>query len=149
MPRARGPLFLSLSRTRAPQASPFITSNIKDPETELVKPARDGTLNVLESCARTASVRHVVVTSSVAAVYAPDKPEGYVFTEADWNTFSTLAGDGSHQYRYSKVAAERAAWAFVADRKPQFSLCTLCPPLVVSHRRGRRREGSAAARRRR
>lgn len=37
-------------------------------QVELIDPAVKGTLNVLRSCAKTASVRRVVITSSIAAV---------------------------------------------------------------------------------
>lgn len=39
-------------------------------QTELLDPAVKGTLNVLRSCAKTPSIRRVVVTSSMAAVAA-------------------------------------------------------------------------------
>ncbi|KAL6884564.1 hypothetical protein ACP4OV_010500 [Aristida adscensionis] len=47
-------------------ASPFY-HNVKDPKAELLDPAVKGTLNVLGSCKK-ASIRRVVVTSSMAAV---------------------------------------------------------------------------------
>jgi 3-beta hydroxysteroid dehydrogenase/isomerase family len=69
-------------------ASPFVL-DVKDPQHDLVEPAVDSTLNVLRS-ARSAGVRRVVLTSSIAAV--SDEPvEGEVFTEKDWNEQSTLA----------------------------------------------------------
>lgn len=33
-------------------------------------------------------------------------------------------------YRASKTFAEKAAWEFVADEKPAFTLTTMCPPFV-------------------
>lgn len=92
-------------------ASPF-TSNITDPQRDLVDPAVKGTRNVLESVEATTSVRRVVLTSSCAVIYGDNadmaKTHAGRFTEADWNTTSSL----DHQpYSYSKVEAEKAAWA--------------------------------------
>ena len=92
-------------------ASPFVLSGIDDPQRQLVEPAVTGTRNVLHAADRCADVKRVVLTSSVASIYgdAVDlrNTRNGVFTEADWNTTSSL----THQpYSYSKVAAERAAW---------------------------------------
>jgi dihydroflavonol-4-reductase len=49
------------------------------------------------------------MTSSEAAVTSYDKPQGYEFTEEDWNTKLTL----KEPYPYSKTMAEKTAWEFV------------------------------------
>jgi nucleoside-diphosphate-sugar epimerase len=91
-------------------ASPFIMSGIKNPYEELIRPALEGTRNVLDSVNRSTSVRRVVLTSSVAAIYG-DAVElsaisGGAFTEDHWNTTSSE----SHQaYSYSKLVAEKEA----------------------------------------
>lgn len=56
-----------------------------------VRPAVEGTRNVLASVALAPSVKRVVLTSSIIAVHgtAADKPGG-VFTEDDWNRTSTV-----------------------------------------------------------
>lgn len=80
-------------------ASPFITSNIVDPMTQLVEPAVKGTEAVLAAAAL-AGVTRVVLTSSIAAVKgAAPKADGSCFSEDDWNESSTLDGDGLDQYR--------------------------------------------------
>ena len=43
-------------------------------QAELLDPAIKGTLNVLNSCAKTSSVKRVVLTSSIAAVAYNGKP---------------------------------------------------------------------------
>lgn len=43
-------------------------------QAELIDPAVKGTLNVLNTCAKTSSVKRVVLTSSIAAVAYNGKP---------------------------------------------------------------------------
>ena len=50
-------------------ASPFMISDIKNPETELIRPAKEGTRNVLESANKNHTVKRIVLTSSVVAIY--------------------------------------------------------------------------------
>lgn len=111
-------------------ASPFFLGS-KDPQKELVDPARLGTRNVLEQANRTPSVRRVVLTSSCAAIYGDnadlqDTPNG-VFTEEIWNTSSSL----EHQpYSYSKTVAEREAWA-IHDKQDCWELVVINPSFVI------------------
>jgi nucleoside-diphosphate-sugar epimerase len=49
-------------------ASPFFLATPKDPQKELVDPAVNGTLNVLNSCSMSQTIKRVVVTSSGAAL---------------------------------------------------------------------------------
>ena len=111
-------------------ASPF-TSDFTDPQRDLVDPAVKGTRNVLESVNQTPSVRRVVLTSSCASIYGDNadmaNSETGVFTEADWNTTSTL----THQsYSFSKVEAEKAAWE-IAKAQKRWELVTVNPSLVL------------------
>lgn len=111
-------------------ASPF-TMDVKDPVAELIKPARLGTRNVLESANQTPSVKRVVVTSSCAAIYGDNadlaETSGGVFTEDDWNTSSSV----DHQpYSYSKTMAEREAWN-IAGEQDRWDLVTVNPSLVL------------------
>ncbi len=66
-------------------------------------------------------VDRVVLTSSVGAV--TDEPVKR-YTEADWNTTSSLKRNA---YYYSKTMAERAAWDFIDRHKDEEN----CPELVV------------------
>jgi nucleoside-diphosphate-sugar epimerase len=62
----------------------------RDAENAIVRPAVTGTRNVLDAARKSGSVRRVVVTSSVAAVQVPlGLPDEHVYTEADWNTWSS------------------------------------------------------------
>ena len=72
-------------------ASPFLLGKIRDPEKQLVKPAVEGTRNVLDSVNATESVKRVVLTSSVVAIQGDniDMLGRGPFTEDDWNTTSS------------------------------------------------------------
>lgn len=111
-------------------ASPF-TIAVDNPQKDLIEPAQLGTRNVLEQANQTNSVQRVVVTSSCAAIYGDgadlEQVEGDLFTEADWNTTSSL----SHQpYCYSKTLAEKEAWK-IAKAQDRWDLVTINPSLVL------------------
>ena len=104
-------------------ASPFPAIEPKH-EDELIKPAVNGTLSVLRAAAKASTVKKVVVTSSVAAVgESGDKTRG----EKDWTDLTKPTG----AYVKSKTLAEKAAWDFVAENKPSWSLCTINPAFVL------------------
>lgn len=111
-------------------ASPF-TSEVKDPQTELIDPAVNGTVNVLESANRVESVQRVVVTSSCAAIYTDaidtvNAPGGKI-TEEIWNTTASLE---YQPYSYSKTLAERKAWE-IAEGQNRWDLVTINPSFVM------------------
>lgn len=110
-------------------ASPF-RLNVKDPQKELVEPALRGTRNVLTTANETSSVRKVVLTSSVVAIYGDSielQEKGGPFTEEDWNESSSL----NHQpYSYSKTVAEREAWN-IAKKQDRWELAVINPSFVL------------------
>ena len=111
-------------------ASPFVTS-VKDPQKELIDPAKFGTRNVLEQANQTPGVQRVVVTSSCAAIYGDNIDSrniaGGKFNEEVWNTSSSL----SHQaYSYSKTVAEREAWK-IAEAQDRWTMGTVNPSFVL------------------
>lgn len=111
-------------------ASPF-TTNVKDPQRELIDPAVKGTQNVLEQANKTESVKRVVLTSSCAAIYTDCSdleltPNG-VFTEEIWNTTASL----KHQpYSFSKTLAEKEAWK-MAKAQNRWDLVVVNPSMVM------------------
>jgi len=110
-------------------ASPFLLGHVRDPEAQLVRPALEGTRNVLGSVNATPSVKRVVLTSSVVAIHGDNiEMKGRTaFTEDDWNTTSTV----DHQpYPYSKTVAERAAWE-IAEGQDRWDMVTIHPGLVL------------------
>ncbi|EED23494.1 cinnamoyl-CoA reductase, putative [Talaromyces stipitatus ATCC 10500] len=115
-------------------ASPFVL-NANDYEKELFQPAIQGTTSILKAAQEhNPDVRRVVITGSFASVLDPSKGlrPGYVYTEADWNpvTVEEAGTNGSIAYLASKTFAEQAAWKYVKDNKPNFSVTTLLPPMV-------------------
>lgn len=109
-------------------ASPFVVRGIKDGYKDLIEPAVQGTRNVLESCNRCETVKRVVLTSSVVAVYGDNADaQGRTLTESDWNTSSSA----THQpYPASKVAAEKAAWD-ICKAQSRWDMVTINPGLVL------------------
>ncbi len=112
-------------------ASPFKVSGIKDPVKQLVEPAVKGTRNVLRAVNRSKSVKKVVLTSSVAAIYGDNADihniDGSKFTEDHWNTSSSE----KHQaYSYSKTEAEKTAW-HMANEQQRWKLAVINPGFVV------------------
>lgn len=111
-------------------ASPF-SLRIKDPQKELIDPALKGTENILSAANKSKTVKRVVLTSSVAAIYgdALDMQEQGIdtFTESHWNNSSSL----SHQpYSYSKTLAEKKAWE-MANSQNQWTLAVINPAFVL------------------
>ena len=112
-------------------ASPFFVTGIKNPENELIRPAKEGTKNVLESAKRNSTVKRIVLTSSVAAIHGDNADielvKGGKFTEKEWNVTSSA----EHQpYAYSKTIAEKEAWA-IAKEQDQWDLLTINPGWIL------------------
>lgn len=109
-------------------ASPFPPRQPEDPD-ELILPAREGTLRVLETALRE-GVKRVVVTSSAVAVANSGRPpaSGEAFTEEDW---SDPANPDLTPYGRSKTIAERSAWDFVNERNETGRLTVINPSAIL------------------
>jgi len=92
-------------------ASPVPVIQPKDAD-KVIRPAREGTLNVLKA-AKKLDVSRVVLTSSVAAVWGKGREGSRVYSESDWT--NTNDPDQS-PYSLSKTFAEKAAWEFVEEQ---------------------------------
>ncbi|CAN1263928.1 Phenylacetaldehyde reductase [Linum perenne] len=99
-------------------ASPFY-HDVKDPQLELIDPAVKGTLNVLSSCAKTPSIKRVVLTSSIAAVAYNGKPR----------TPEVVLDETWLWYVVSKTLAEEAAWKFAKEKG--MDLVSINPAMVI------------------
>eukprot|EP00941_MAST-03F_sp_MAST-3F-sp1_P001387 g1387.t1 len=118
-------------------ASPFFLNSpsaargdLKYEKNVLMKPAREGTLDVL--CSATAArVDRVVITSSTATIYCrTGKPDDHCFSEADWSSEEALR-ENEDWYALSKICAERAAFEFTRAGLKKPKLVVLNPTLII------------------
>lgn len=111
-------------------ASPFKIQGIKDAKKELIDPAVKGTQNVLNAVEKSNTIKRVILTSSIAAIYgdAADNKllDKETFDESVWNTSSSV----KHQpYSYSKTLAEQEAWEI--NKGKQWELITINPGFII------------------
>ncbi|XP_018839732.1 cinnamoyl-CoA reductase 1-like [Juglans regia] len=110
-------------------ASPFY-HDVKDPEAELLDPAVKGTLNVLNSCTKSASVKRVVLTSSIAAVAFNGKPRTPdVVVDETWFSDPEICKEAKLWYVVSKTLAEEAAWKFAKENG--LDMVAINPSMVI------------------
>lgn len=107
-------------------ASPFPMQQPDDPD-EVIRPAREGTLRVLQAATRAGVQRAAITSSTVAILYGSGLPKDHVYTEADF-TDETRAD--ITPYIRSKTLAEKAAWAFVKTTPGAPQLVALAPGFV-------------------
>ncbi|PIG85823.1 cinnamoyl-CoA reductase [Aspergillus arachidicola] len=116
-------------------ASPFfIESQIRDGQKEVVEPALKGTQHVLDAVQKCETIKLVVVTSSVAAIFGDNADvqsmKDNTLSSEHFNTTSTVT---HNSYSYSKVIAEKEAWKYYeAQPSPRrWRLVTINPGLVL------------------
>lgn len=111
-------------------ASPYFLEKPRDPQVQLVKPALNGTLNVLASVNKTESVKRVVLTSSIVALYNDACDVGislnHTVQESDINPNKDV---NQNPYAYSKTVAEQAAWE-VQRRQSRWDMVTIHPGAI-------------------
>eukprot|EP01129_Flabellula_baltica_P004362 TRINITY_DN1515_c0_g1_i2.p1 TRINITY_DN1515_c0_g1~~TRINITY_DN1515_c0_g1_i2.p1 ORF type:complete len:406 (+),score=85.19 TRINITY_DN1515_c0_g1_i2:565-1782(+) len=108
-------------------ASPFIR-NVENPQEDLIDPAVNGTLNVLNSCTREQGIQRVIITSSQAAITLGVNSEKRLVNEKDWNEEANLELE---PYYYSKRCAEEATWNFMNEEERHFSVACINPSFVL------------------
>ncbi|MFT5645704.1 MAG: nucleoside-diphosphate-sugar epimerase [Aureispira sp.] len=123
-------------------ASPF-KLKVKNAQKELIDPALKGTRNILKQVNETATVKRVVLTSSVAAIYGDaidvKETKNGLFTEEYWNTTSSL----KHQpYSYSKTLAEKEAWKLQKEQS-RWDLVVINPSFVMGPSLSNRIDGES------
>lgn len=115
-------------------ASPF-HFDVTDVEKQLLIPAIEGTVNALKAIKEHGpQITRVVITSSYVATCSleDDCDTSLVVTEDSWNriTWEQALQDPVSGYYGSKAFAEKAAWDFYKNEKPNFFLSTVNPGYV-------------------
>ncbi|KAK4703920.1 hypothetical protein P7C70_g2296, partial [Phenoliferia sp. Uapishka_3] len=119
-------------------ASPVPFGLITDPEHQLLIPAIEGTVGMLQSALLEPKIKAIVLTSSFASVrnFVDPAPNAH-YTSDSWNPVTyeqakaATPAQGLLAYSGSKVLAEKAAWDFMAREKPSFTLTTILPTWVL------------------
>lgn len=106
-------------------ASPIFLKIPAD-ENEMILPAVEGTIRVLEA-ARNAGVKRVVLTSSFGAVGYSQQDTSKPITEACW---TDPRDKHLSAYLRSKVLAERAAWDFIKEEGGDLELAVINPMAI-------------------
>ncbi|KAG7819833.1 hypothetical protein KL928_002507 [Ogataea angusta] len=112
-------------------ASPATLELDKPLKEAYLDPALAGTLSILKSVKTHApQVKNVVITSSFAAIFGFSK-DYVTYTNKHWSPLEwEQVNNEVLAYCVSKKYAEKAAWEFVEQEKPNFTLSTVCPPYV-------------------
>lgn len=95
-------------------------------ENELIEPAIQGTLRVLNA-AQKAKIKRVVMTSNFGAVSFSSKDDSQVINEKNWTDPNEK---GLSTYIKSKILAEKAAWNFMKYGVENLELTVINPVAV-------------------
>ncbi|KAL5706897.1 Tetraketide alpha-pyrone reductase 1 [Ranunculus cassubicifolius] len=109
-------------------ASPVLGPK-SDPQTEILDPAVNGTLNVLKSCKKNPQLKRVVLTSSSSTVRVRDDINPAIpLDESSWSS-TQLCQRLKIWYPLSKIMAEKAAWDFAQENG--IDLVTILPTFII------------------
>ncbi|KAL5707142.1 Tetraketide alpha-pyrone reductase 1 [Ranunculus cassubicifolius] len=109
-------------------ASPVLGPK-SDPQTEILDPAVNGTLNVLRSCKKNPQLKRVVLTSSSSTVRVRDDINPAIpLDESSWSS-TQLCQRLKIWYPLSKIMAEKAAWDFAQENG--IDLVTILPTFII------------------
>ncbi len=98
-----------------------------DPQKQIIDVAVKGTQNVLDSVARTPSVKRIVMTSSIAAVMSYDQQDK-TYTEDDWCTSDDI---WLNPYGMGKTQSERLLWEFADKHADRVQAVAINPSVVI------------------
>ncbi|KFY18419.1 hypothetical protein V493_08636 [Pseudogymnoascus sp. VKM F-4281 (FW-2241)] len=116
-------------------ASP-LAQETDDYDRDIVKPAQDLLMAVLEAATHITTLRRVVVTSSAVSLIPMEwlgtSDTETVFTEKDINSRPTRPFHSAMEaYWASKAFARLSTKRFIEDRKPHFDIVCLLPSVVL------------------
>ncbi|KYQ89786.1 hypothetical protein DLAC_09754 [Tieghemostelium lacteum] len=116
-------------------ATPYVHT-APNPLEDIVKPAVNGTLRVLEAASQVSTIKKLIITSSAGAVINslnPNLQAEDVYNDEHWNLDSTVENG---PYFYSKVLAEQKAWEFHKENQKNansnhFELSVINPGFII------------------
>ncbi|KAI9290530.1 NAD(P)-binding protein, partial [Neoconidiobolus thromboides FSU 785] len=109
-------------------ATPVLIKNLPtDPYEEQVKPAVEGTQNLLKDISKVGTITDIIVTSSVSAIFTTFDIKQDYYTEKDFNLNETIE---SNAYAYSKTQAELKVWEFEKQNFNKYRILVINPGLV-------------------
>jgi NADPH-dependent methylglyoxal reductase len=101
----------------------------------VIQPAEALMTNILLSAKKSDTLKRVVITGSiVSTLHLPDDMlSSRTITSADYNTIllADATSDAIAAYQYSKVSAEKIAWAFVRREHPAWDLVVHLTPAIT------------------
>ncbi|CAI9783891.1 unnamed protein product [Fraxinus pennsylvanica] len=104
----------------------------EDPENDMIKPAIEGVINVINASAKAGTVKRVILTSSAATITINQfDGKGLVMDEENWSDdeFLTSKKPPTWAYPVSKILAEKTAWKLA--RENNIDLVTIIPSLMA------------------
>lgn len=124
-----------------PETSVFIhaaapvTLVCTDVEKDILRPAIEGTLNALSAASDFGpNIEKVILTSSFGSMIDICKGRDSIsmIDENSWNSITrqVLLTNGTMGYYGAKTFAERAAWKYMAENRPTYSLSLINPVYV-------------------
>ncbi|PQE29020.1 cinnamoyl- reductase protein [Rutstroemia sp. NJR-2017a BBW] len=107
----------------------------KNPQTEIINPTIQGTLNLLRAALHTPSLRRIIITSSIVAnLPFPHPTSNPPLTEAETRVPNLQALETITSvfpaYCAAKIATLNATDAFVSTHNPAFDVVRICPGFV-------------------
>ncbi|PKA62855.1 Cinnamoyl-CoA reductase 2 [Apostasia shenzhenica] len=109
-------------------ASPVPSGKAPNPEDEVIKPAVDGTLNVLKACSQAKISRVVYVSSVVAVSMNPSWTSRHILDENCWSDKEYCRAT-ENWYCLSKTMGESEAFEYA--KKHGLDLLSVCPSMVL------------------
>ncbi|KAF1941775.1 NAD(P)-binding protein [Clathrospora elynae] len=104
-------------------------------EETVFQPAEKLMSNILQSAKRSTTLKRVVITGSIVSTMRlpNDMMSNRVISSADYNDIplAEATTDVGAAYQYSKVTAEKQAWAFMKREKPQWDLVFHLTPSIT------------------